>query len=61
MKTEIAAAIIEKHVSDWDPEVLLNAAKHALSGGSPWTFEGRPEDASEMDSFCRAFEEIKAA
>ena len=63
MKTTIiqkAAEIIESYVSDWDPKVLRDAAKHAVNGGSPWEFEGRPEDESEMKSFCAAFGEIEA-
>lgn len=55
-----ASAIIEAHVSDWDPEVLREAAKHALAGGSPWEFEGRPEDEDEMKEFVAAFGEIEA-
>lgn len=61
MKTiQEAAAIIKSHVSDWEPEVLRNAAKHAIEGGRAWDFVGRPEDESEMNAFCEAFEEIQS-
>ena len=62
MKTiQKAAAIIESHVSDWDPEVLRHAAKHAIAGGNPWDFKGRPEDEKEMNAFCEAVKEIQCA
>jgi len=60
MKTVIQAkAIISISVPDWGDEVLHEAAHHALSGRSPWTFPGRPHDQSEMDAFCEAFDEIQ--
>ena len=63
MKITISAAaeIIKNHVSDWDPEVLRNAAAHAIKDGNPWTFEGRPEDLEEMDALVAAYDEIKKA
>lgn len=61
MKTiQEAAAIIESHVSDWDPEVLRNAAEHAINGGPAHTFKGRPEDSVEFAAFAEAFEEIQS-
>lgn len=56
-----AKKIILNHVSDWDPEVLRNAAQHAIAGGSAWEFEGRPHDEAEMKAFSAAFDEIKEA
>ena len=55
-----AQGIILDHVPDWDPEVLRNAAQAAIDGGSPWEFEGRPEDMVEMEAFVKAFKEIQA-
>ena len=61
MTIQAAEAIIESHVSDWDPSVLTAAARHALAGEPPHTFDGRPEDAAEMDAFCEAFKQIQSA
>jgi hypothetical protein len=55
-----AQQIILNHVADWDSEVLRDAARSALNGESPWDFEGRPHDMSEMEAVVAAFQEIQA-
>jgi len=59
--TAQAEAIINTAVSDWDTEVLRDAAIFAIEGGSAYDFEGRPHDADEMKAFAKAFAEIQAA
>lgn len=55
-----AKQIILSHVTDWDPEVLRDAAQAALDGESAWEFEGRPHDMGEMEAFAAAFKEIQS-
>ena len=58
--TTQAEAIINAAVSDWDSQVLRDAAAFAIEGGSAYDFDGRPHDEREMREFAKAFAEIQA-